>query len=171
MSYIQKTLLSEEKLIFATNPHPIVFSTTVFAFIVAGFCLWYGPKVGLGTVILFGFEAYELAAMLCALFGIYALIRSFIFYKYSEYGITDRRIIMKTGLIQRNSLEMFLDKVEAIRVDQTIAGRIFKYGTISIVGTGGTVDPFYAVPNPLSFRHLAQQMIDREMHENGHKPQ
>ena len=73
---------------------------------------------------------------------------------------------MKTGLIQRYSLELFLDKIEAIYVDQTILGRLLNYGVIIVVGTGGSKDLFTNVPNPLEFRRMVQQQIDTYTHHN-----
>jgi hypothetical protein len=51
---------------------------------------------------------------------------------------------------------LLLPKVEAIQVDQGILGRIFNYGTITIVGTGGTKEPFRGIAKPLEFRRQVQ---------------
>lgn len=48
---------------------------------------------------------------------------------FSEFVITNRRIIIKTGIISRTSFEMNLSKIESVNVDQSIAGRIFNYGS------------------------------------------
>ena len=68
--------------------------------------------------------------------------------------------MLKTGWINTNSLELFIDKIEAIYVDQTILGRILNYGTLRIVGTGGTQDPFPFIPSPLAFRKMALEQVD-----------
>lgn len=162
MRYIQDTILKDEKLIFATRPHWIVFAPAAISIIFALILISYGPDV-LGTfayVVVLGFYLYQLFAIVLILFGAYQAVSAYITYQTSEYGITDKRILMKTGWIQRNSLEVFLDKIEAVRVDQSIPGRILNYGTIVIVGTGGTEDPFYSIPDPLAFRKRVQQQID-----------
>ena len=69
-----------------------------------------------------------------------------------EFAITNHRIIIKTGLISRHTLEMNLNKVETVNVDQSIFGRIFGYGTIRIVGTGGTNEVFNNIAHPVEFR-------------------
>ena len=56
----------------------------------------------------------------------------------SEFVITNRRIIIKTGFIGRRTFEMNLSKIETVNVDQSIMARIFNYGIITIIGTGGT---------------------------------
>ena len=74
----------------------------------------------------------------------------------SEFAITNRRLIIKTGLISRHTLEMNLSKVESINVDQSILGRILDYGSIAIIGTGGTREPFDNIAHPMEFRRQFQ---------------
>jgi len=76
----------------------------------------------------------------------------------SEFAITNKRIMIKVGLISRRTLEMNLAKVESVNVDQSILGRILGYGNIIIIGTGGTREPFYRISRPLDFRKAFQQL-------------
>jgi uncharacterized membrane protein YdbT with pleckstrin-like domain len=69
-----------------------------------------------------------------------------------EFAITNYRIIIKLGLISRRTLEMNLNKVETVNVDQSILGRMLGYGTIRIVGTGGTNEIFENISRPIEFR-------------------
>ena len=79
--------------------------------------------------------------------------------KYSdEFAITNRRLIVKTGLISRKTFEMNLSKIESVNIDQTILGRILGYGTIIIVGSGGTREIFPKIRNPLEFRKKFQEL-------------
>ena len=79
--------------------------------------------------------------------------------KYSdEFAITNRRVIIKTGLISRKTFEMNLSKIESVNIDQTILGRILGYGTIIIVGSGGTREIFPKIKNPLEFRKKFQEL-------------
>lgn len=70
----------------------------------------------------------------------------------SEFAVTNRRVIIKVGLIARRTVEVNLTKVESIIVDQGVIGRVLGYGTIFVVGTGGTRERFEGISNPLSFR-------------------
>lgn len=77
----------------------------------------------------------------------------------NEYAITNRRIIVKVGLFSRRTLEMNLPKIESIKVDQSIPGRIFGYGDIVIVGSGGSSEAFENIRAPLEFRRQYQQAL------------
>lgn len=76
----------------------------------------------------------------------------------SEYVITNRRIIIKTGFIARNTFEMNLSKIESVNVEQSIMGRILNYGSITIIGSGGTRETFHNIAHPLEFRKSFQEL-------------
>ncbi len=85
---------------------------------------------------------------------IYPLLERYL----SEFVITNRRIIIKTGFIARSTFEMNLSKIESVNVDQSVSGRIFNYGSITIIGTGGTRETFNNIAHPLEFRKAFQEL-------------
>ncbi|HKF71214.1 MAG TPA: PH domain-containing protein [Stellaceae bacterium] len=70
----------------------------------------------------------------------------------TELAVTDRRVIFKRGLVRRHTVEMNMDKVESVDVDQSILGRIFNYGDVTIRGTGASIEPLRLIDDPLGFR-------------------
>ena len=76
-----------------------------------------------------------------------------------EFVITNKRVVMKTGLISRRTLEMNLSKIESVNVEQGVLGRILGYGTIRIIGTGGTREAFPMIKRPLEFRRKFQELV------------
>jgi uncharacterized membrane protein YdbT with pleckstrin-like domain len=70
----------------------------------------------------------------------------------TELAVTDRRVIYKTGVFQRHSMEMNVSKVETVGVNQSILGRILGYGTVVVRGTGGSFEPIPYIGDPLNFR-------------------
>jgi uncharacterized membrane protein YdbT with pleckstrin-like domain len=78
--------------------------------------------------------------------------------KYSEFGITNKRLIIKTGILSRKTLELNLSKIESVNVNQSFLGRILDYGSIGVIGTGGTKEYFVSIKNPLEFRKKFQEI-------------
>ncbi len=78
----------------------------------------------------------------------------------SEFAVTNRRVIIKVGLVSRRTVELNLEKVESIGVEQTILGRILGYGTIVVVGTGGTKEPFLRIADPMGFRRAVSEATE-----------
>jgi uncharacterized membrane protein YdbT with pleckstrin-like domain len=79
----------------------------------------------------------------------------------TEMAVTNRRVVIKTGLMSRKTIEMLLNKVESIEVTETTGGRMLGYGTIVMIGTGGTSEPFRQIAQPLKFRNQVQQQIEK----------
>ena len=75
-----------------------------------------------------------------------------------EFAITNKRVVIKTGLISRKTIELNLSKIESVNVDQTVMGRIFGFGTITIIGIGGTRETFVNIRKPLEFRKRFQEL-------------
>ena len=73
-----------------------------------------------------------------AIFGatLFALIKAILQQISTEFGVTNYRLIIKTGFIQRNILELLISKIESANVNQKVFGRLLNYGSIAIIGTG-----------------------------------
>jgi uncharacterized membrane protein YdbT with pleckstrin-like domain len=150
MSYIEKNLMSGESVVYRSKLHWIVFCWPALLFIAAIILVIIGGSaLGIGLAFF--------------LFAILAGINSLISYLSSEFGVTNKRVIVKVGFIRRNSLEILLNKVEGIKVNQGVIGRVLDYGSIVIVGTGGTHDPLHNIREPLEFRRKAQEQIEGKL--------
>lgn len=79
----------------------------------------------------------------------------------TELVVTDKRLIAKTGLISRSVVEQRLAKVDAIRVDQGMLGRLLGYGTVYVSGSGISAAPFRNIADPLDFKRAAEEQIER----------
>jgi uncharacterized membrane protein YdbT with pleckstrin-like domain len=86
--------------------------------------------------------------------GVYPYLVS----KFSEFGITNKRLIIKTGILSRRTLELNLSKIESVNVNQSLLGRMLGYGSIGVIGTGGTKEYFVSIKNPLEFRRKFQEL-------------
>jgi uncharacterized membrane protein YdbT with pleckstrin-like domain len=88
--------------------------------------------------------------------GLLAGLAAWIRQSTSEFAVTNRRVIVKTGLVSRRTIEINVSRVESVQVDQDIFGRLFGYGAITVIGTGGTKEPFTMIDNPQQFRRMVQ---------------
>jgi uncharacterized membrane protein YdbT with pleckstrin-like domain len=101
--------------------------------------------------------------LLVVVIGIFFLAYAWIRVHSTELAITNKRVIAKFGFIKRDTLEINLGQVEALRVEQTFLGRMLNYGTIIVSGTGGALDPFPNIADPLVFRRKFMEATDRPM--------
>ena len=164
MSYIRQSLLKNEQVLFETRPHWIVFSSAVWLFVFTC-CVWVAlDYVGFSRDRNHQYSIFMWIVWLSFAATAIQFIRMWIFHQFSDYGVTNKRVIMKMGWVSRDAFEIFLERIEGTRVDQSILGRVFNYGTLIVIGTGGTHDAFPFVPNILQFRHQLQEAIDQATH-------
>ncbi|NQY58182.1 MAG: PH domain-containing protein [Colwellia sp.] len=149
MSYVNKNLLNDEKVIHKASIHWFIFIPSIIAFALSIFLI--GQKEGVNAFGAFLF-----------MFSIYMFIKAFVIRKTTELAVTSKRIIAKTGFIRRNTVELNHNKVESFIIDQSILGRIFGFGTLIINGTGGGKTPIPNIDAPLIFRKEAMQAIDTQ---------
>jgi uncharacterized membrane protein YdbT with pleckstrin-like domain len=119
--------------------------------------------IGGGLLVLLGLAASvaagPLGIVLIAL-GALALAVGFIKRASTELAVTNRRVIAKFGLVRRSTVELNLSKIESIRVEQTVMGRVLNYGSIFVTGTGSTMEPIPYIANPIGFRQAVQAATD-----------
>lgn len=93
--------------------------------------------------------------------GLFFLIAAWIKVKSTELAITNKRVIAKFGFIKRDTVEINLSKVEAVRVEQGFWGRMLNFGTLLMTGTGGSIEPIPNIADPLVFRRKFMEATDR----------
>jgi uncharacterized membrane protein YdbT with pleckstrin-like domain len=147
MSYVQRVLQPGEAVVHQARLHPLIFLPAALWLVIA-LALLVASGQFTGDV---GF-AFEAAAALFALVAFASWARAAIRRVTTELAVTDRRVIYKSGLFARHTLEMNRSKVESVDVDQSILGRIFGFGTIIVRGTGGSLEPIRMISDPLTFR-------------------
>jgi uncharacterized membrane protein YdbT with pleckstrin-like domain len=145
MSYTNDTLTSNEKVGYFGSIHWAIYIGTIIWFIIGLMASISGG----------GFTVIPIFTIIVFLF-----LKAFLTQRTSEFAITTKRVIMKTGLIKRRSVEYMLAKVETINVNQSLFGRLFNYGTVFVCGTGGSKDGFKRVSDPLKFQRKFQQAVE-----------
>jgi len=147
MSYIDRHLMLGERVVYRTRLHWVVFLPSAISLLAAVIILIATPEVSALGWVLVGV-------------AIVTGISAFVNYYTSEFGVTNKRVWVKLGLIQRSSFETLLTKVEGIQVDQSIWGRLLGYGSIVVSGTGGSKERFHKINNPLEFRTKVSEQVE-----------
>ncbi len=161
MSYIEKNLISGETVVFRARLHWIVLAKPV---LIA--CVFAALGITLLIAHFAGHASRDssvhytiVAGVVCLLIAVIPVISGTTRRSSAEFAVTNKRVILKAGVFQVRTLELFLNKIESVSVDQTLWGRILGYGSIVIHGTGGSAEPFHLISHPLEFRHQVQQQI------------
>ena len=150
MRYVDHVLQPGESIRHVTTVSWIGYLRGLFLFVIAGIVLIITPPAASAP----GLHLVGLViAIVIFAIGLVLVIRAWWHRFTTEVAVTDRRIIYKTGFINRHSVEMHMDKVESVDVDQSILGRILNYGNVRVRGVGEGVKTIATIASPLAFRN------------------
>jgi uncharacterized membrane protein YdbT with pleckstrin-like domain len=165
LSYAEKHLIAGETVQYETKLHWIVmFGHAAIAAVLelVGVSLLVAPwkSISGGGASVVGTLRWAGAACLvigAAFFGVGLLRRN-----ATEMAVTNKRVIVKSGLADRRTIELLLPRIESIAVEEPALGRLLGYGTVIVRGTGGTPEIFPQIARPLEFREQVQRQIAGE---------
>lgn len=142
MNYIQKNLLSGEEIKYVAKLHFFLFVQPIILLLIGAFLASSPKEISAMT---------HYAGLLILFFGIVSLLSRILIKVGSSYAVTNKRVILKTGVISRKAVDLVLAKCEGIHIKQSILGRIFNFGTITVT-TGGVSSSYPYIADPLAFR-------------------
>lgn len=154
MSFTKKQLLPGETLIILAHQHllilarPVLVNIAVLAILIA-----LVVQLGKAWFLLFGLVP------LCYL-AWEAMVRS-----KKEYIVTTRRVVKQEGVFSISSFDAPLDKINNVFHEQSLLGRIFRYGDVGLetASEQGTT-MFWNVPDPVGFKNSI--VHQREVYSN-----
>ena len=152
MSYVQSILGQDEQVLLLAKMHWVNYIRAivlaVLALLVAGFGM-----VAI-TVI-----AFVVAGLLLVL-ALIAFVRIYLNVSSTELAVTNQRVIYKTGMLKRHTMEQQLNRIDSVSVDQTYLGRVLGFGEVDIRGSGNSFTPTHKIAHPLEFRKAVQTGIN-----------
>ncbi|MBI3678177.1 MAG: PH domain-containing protein [Proteobacteria bacterium] len=128
MSYVERSLGANEKVIARAHFHWSYTLVAVLALIVLGWLL----------------------------IGIWIFFAMMIPKWTTEIAVTNHRFIKKTGLFSLHTEEIAIPNIEGVEVTQSFWGRILGFGRIRIEGTGVDKTETPLIANPVEFRRAIE---------------
>jgi len=151
MSYVDKTLIPGEQVVYRATRQRFGYAWVVIPALATLGGVAYGAT----------HQHHWLLAVAAAVVTVGVGLVIWARLASSEFAVTNKRVIVKTGVLERRTVEMMLSKIEGVGVDQTLFGRIGNYGTVIVSGTGGTREVFDEIADPLEFRRQVQTQLAR----------
>jgi len=151
--YIPDNLMPGERLVRVARVHPLVPLPPA---VIAGIGAFFGV---IGFAI--GLPALGVIGVLVALIAGLVALAWWVEQKTTEFGCTDRRIVIKSGLLTTSVREMPLAKVETLRIERSLFGKLLGYGTLVFKGSGGTRRTCRCIEEPSEFYRQVQEQVAR----------
>ena len=162
MSYIDRSLVEGERVLYRARLHWVVlFWPILVASAIGALGVAFLVVVVVPSLRPHGFSGALGVAGLLLFVGALAVIGSAIVARNAtEIAVTSRRVLIKTGIVNRRTLELLLVRIESIGVNEPPLGRMLGFGTVVLRGTGGTPEQFDRIANPLEFRRQVQSQVE-----------
>jgi uncharacterized membrane protein YdbT with pleckstrin-like domain len=153
--YIDENLAKDETLIYETRLSWVIFFWAGFwlfwslALLLTWLCLGLAPLFAGKVTLVFSAFFFILAAVLGAV--------NYQDRQSSEFALTNKKVLIKTGIFSVKTFETQLNKISNISVSQGILEKILGYGSVLIASTGGLQETCRRIGNPIEFKKKIQE--------------
>ncbi|GHV39221.1 membrane protein [Bacteroidia bacterium] len=149
MNYIEQNLQPGEEIKYVAKLHFFLFVQPVILLLIGALLASSPKEISAMT---------HYAGLLILFFGLVSLVQRLLVKIGSSYAVTNKRVVLKTGIISRRSVDLILAKCEGLHIRQSVLGRIFNFGTITVT-TGGVTSSYPYIADPLVFRREVNTQI------------
>ena len=163
MGYPHKLLTEGEDIITEFRPHwrllvvPLLWFILGIVLIVLVFQEWAWPDnttadIITGVIIGFGI--------------VYLVVRPFVKWAFTQYVLTNERLITRSGMIARSGIEIPLENITNVVFNQGVLERILKSGDLLIESAGESGQSrFEDIPRPDEFQSLLYRTREERTRE------
>lgn len=78
--------------------------------------------------------------------------------RFTEQGVTNKRVILKTGIIGRRTEEMKLTSIETVEIHQGVWGRILGFGSVKVTGRGISSVVYKGIDDPMAVKRQIESV-------------
>ena len=152
MGYIEKNLMNGEQIVYEARQHWIIYLKPFLLLLIA--------------IGLFVIPTKDMALLMQVCMSVVLLVVAAIWavniYGGRKYILTNRRLILKRGILRRESTDLVLRRCEGVSISQTILGRMLNYGDVN-VSTGEVANKFVQIEIPVQFSSQINQLISQNL--------
>lgn len=146
MSYVDEVLQPGESVIARATLHWVIYLSGLLILAV-GLVIYVAARPAQGYV-----PVMAAIILVPTVLGAVLILRAWLGRLGTEIAVTDRRVIYKSGIFSRRTVEMNVDQIESVEVHQSIVGRMLGYGDIAVHGTGEGIENISLISDPLRVR-------------------
>ncbi len=138
----------------------VVYIAKLHWILFLGPCLLFLMALGVDYVL--NYPAIRPLVVFCVLFAFAWAVLVWVSYQFSSLTIKKKQLILRTGLLVRQTVDIPFSRIESIDIRQTILGSVLQYGSLVIVGTGGSRQYIHNLAKPLTCRRYIEQLMHHE---------
>ena len=140
MSYLQESLAPGEEIVAMFKLHWSMWLR-----------FWLIVVLGVVATIALAMSVPP-AAIVAAVIAAAAALAEWLRLRSIEQGVTNRRVVRKTGVFARATTELRLASIETVDLRQSFWGRVFGFGDVEITGRGETAMMLSRIADPIAVK-------------------
>ena len=178
MGFADSLLSTGERITHREKQHWFVFvwgaRFTILALILSAILAFI--SVGLAQDGLSGSVRIILTWVVVIIFvaGLAVLLWTALHYLNQEYVITNRRVLQVRGVLNKQSTDSSLEKINDARLEQSLFGRIFGFGDLDVMTAAEVgIEKFKMIKDPIGFKKAmldAKHEFEVDMERSGWAP-
>lgn len=98
--------------------------------------------------------------------GIFITIYEWLRLRSIELGVTNRRVVRKTGIMSRETEELRLSAIETVDLHQTTWGRMLGFGDVRVTGRGESSMLLWRVADPIGVKRAIESAYATNVEQN-----
>ncbi|MCS6958267.1 MAG: PH domain-containing protein [Aquificaceae bacterium] len=125
-------------------------------------CLAWSMVIANLVLLIVYIPLFFVSPLLTLVTFLFANILLYLSYRSNWFYVKKDRVGQVSGIIAKNTHEILLSKGESVHVRQSVVGRLLNYGTLVLVGTGGTPHDMKCIPSVDSVREIIVDIIKQD---------
>ncbi len=144
--YVDRSLGSGEVVLCRATPHWALYLKVALASV-----------IGLGVAA--AFKSWPAVGVVLVVCGLWAG-RIWLRIMTTEIAVTNRKVMVKTGVLATSSTEQRLNRVDSVTVSQDLPGQLLGYGSVIVRGSGESLIPIHTLLDPFGFKRAIDAAIE-----------
>jgi hypothetical protein len=171
MSYVDGLLSTGERITRRERQHWFILVNrakwALLALVAAVVILFLSGNLGddgfFGTVG----DITGYVVLIAVVVSIAYMLWAFLSWQNEEFVITNRRVVVVGGVINKHASDSSLEKINDAKIEQSLFGRMFNFGDLDILTAADTgVDHMQMLADPIEFKRSmldAKHELEREL--------
>jgi len=151
-SYVESLLSEREKVLLITRQHWFLLASAIFVECVA-ILIIFAAAVAAAVAFPPFIILIVAVGFLLLMLPLGTMTRDILVWTNRQYLVTNRRVMQIAGIFNKNVTDSSLEKVNDVKMSQSVLGRMFNYGDIEILTASELgVNLFRQIENPIGFK-------------------
>jgi hypothetical protein len=152
-TYLNKLLGDNEQILYVTRQHWLVLAGEILSETVLSIALIVLVTLLLVLPLGVPFAPWVALGYLLLLFPLVSLWRDAMVWSNRKFVVTTFRVIQLGGVLNKNVTDSSLEKVNDVKLEQSMFGRMFGYGDIEILTASELgINKFARLAEPVRFK-------------------